>query len=149
VNDACTERWIRADRRSIFLLTAKRDAASAKRFFRKALVESPNLQPRVINVDKNSAHPAAVAQLKAERAVRHRCQLRQCKYLNNILEQDRTVKQRTRLAMGYGSFRSAWRTLQGIEAIHMIRKRRVRWVAKSDVAGQAKFIDKLFGIGKQ
>jgi transposase, IS6 family len=97
-----------------FLLTAKRDAASAKRFFRKALMESTNLQPRVINVDKNPAYPAAIAQLKAEGAVRHRCQLRQCKYLNNILEQDhRSVKQRTRLAMGYGSFRSAWRTLQG------------------------------------
>ncbi len=133
-----------------FLLTAKRDAASAKRFFRKALVESANLQPRVINVDKNPAYPAAIAQLKAEGAVRRRCQVRQCKYLNNILEQDhRTVKQRTRLAMGYGSFRSAWRTLQGIEAVHMIRKGRVRWVGKSDIAGQAKFIDKLFGIAKQ
>jgi transposase, IS6 family len=48
-----------------FLLTAKRDAASAQRFFRKALVESANLQPRVINVDKNPAYPAAIAQLKA------------------------------------------------------------------------------------
>src|SRR5262249_26194860 len=47
------------------------------------------------------------------------------------VEQDhRTVKKRTWLAKGYGSFSTAWRTLQGIEAVHMIRKGRVRWVAK-------------------
>jgi transposase-like protein len=40
--------------------------------------------------------------------------LRQCKYLNNMIEQDhRAVKKRVRLAKGYGSFQSAWRTLQG------------------------------------
>jgi transposase-like protein len=49
--------------------------------------------------------------------------VRQCKYLNNMIEQDhRTVKRRVWLAMGYGSFRSAWRTLRGIEAVSMIRK---------------------------
>src|SRR5271157_4697151 len=34
-----------------FLLTAKRDAASAKRFFRKVFADPANVQPRVINVD--------------------------------------------------------------------------------------------------
>ena len=48
--------------------------------------------------------------------------------------------------MGYGWFRSASRTLHGIEAIKMIRKGRVRWVGKEDAAEQAKFIGKLFGI---
>ena len=42
-----------------FLLTAKRDAAGAKRFFRKALSAPGNPVPRVINVDKNPAYPAA------------------------------------------------------------------------------------------
>ena len=79
--------------------------------------------------------------------LRRRCRLRQCKYLNNIVEQDhRTVKRRAWLAMGYGSFRSAWRTLQGIEAVNMIRKGRIRWVAKEDPAGQARFVGNLFGI---
>jgi hypothetical protein len=32
---------------------------------------------------------------------------------------------------GYGSFQSAWRTLEGIETMSMIRKGRVRWVAKA------------------
>ena len=49
-----------------FLLTAKRDAASAKRFFRKALAAPGNVQPRVINVDKNPAYPVAVEQLKRD-----------------------------------------------------------------------------------
>ena len=56
------------------------------------------------------------------------------------------MKKRTWLAKGYGSFQSAWRTLEGIETMDMIRKGRVRWVAKGDVRAQAQFIDKLFGI---
>ena len=50
------------------------------------------------------------------------------------------------LAKGYGSLQSAWRTLQGIETVHMIRKGRVRWLAKDDALGQALFITDLFGI---
>jgi len=130
-----------------FLLTAKRDAAAAKRFLRQAMAASGNVVPRVINVDKNPTYPAAVEGLKAEGALPRRVRLRQCKYLNNILEQDhRTVKKRVWLAKGYGSFHSAWRTLQGIEAVSMIRKGRVRWLAKGDSVGQAHFIAELFGI---
>jgi IS6 family transposase len=106
-----------------FLLTGKRDAAAAKRFLRQALSAFGNPQPRVINVDKNAAYPAAVEQLKMGGMLRSRCQLRQCKFLNNVIEQDhRFVKQRVWLAKGYGSFPSAWRTLQGIEAVQMIRE---------------------------
>ena len=103
--------------------------------------------PRVINVDKNPAYPRAVEDLKLEGAIGRRCRLRQCKYLNNVVEQDhRNVKRRTWLAKGYGSLWTAWRTLRGIEAMDMVRKGRVRWVAKRDPAGQAKFIGTLFGI---
>ena len=120
-----------------FLLTAKRGAAGAKRFFRKALRSLGNPVPRVINVDKNPAYPAAVEALKAEGCLPRRVRLRQCKYLNNVIEQDhRTVKKRVWLAKGYGSFITACRTLQGIEAVHMIRKGRVRWVAKGDAIAQ-------------
>jgi transposase-like protein len=130
-----------------FLLTTKRDQASAKRFFRKALRSVGNVRPRVINVDKSPAYPAAFKELKAEGMLARRCRLRQCKYLNNIIEQDqRNVKRRMRLAMCYGSFRTAWRTLQGIETIHMIRKGRVRRVAKDDVVAQVRFIHQLFGL---
>src|SRR5215467_11873814 len=85
-----------------FLLTAKRDAAAAKRFFRKALSAPGNPVPRVINVDKNPAYPAAVEALKAEGSLPRRVRLRQCKYLNNVIEQDhRVVKKRVWLAKGY------------------------------------------------
>jgi IS6 family transposase len=43
-----------------FLLTAKRDTAAVKRFLRKAIEASGNAMPRVMNVDKNPAYPAAV-----------------------------------------------------------------------------------------
>jgi transposase-like protein len=100
-----------------------------------------------VNVDKNRAYPAAIEALKANRTLSRRVRLRQCKYLNNIIEQDhRTVKKRVWLAKGYGSFQSAWRTLQGIETMHMINKGRVRWLAKGDAVGQAHFVASLFGI---
>jgi len=63
-----------------FLLTAKRDAAAAKRFLRKALTAPGNPVPRVMNVDKNPAYPAAVEGLKAEGVLPRRVRLRQCGY---------------------------------------------------------------------
>jgi transposase, IS6 family len=130
-----------------FLLTAKRDAAAAKRFFQRGLANPGNSMPRVINVDQNRAYPAAVEELKKDGTIRRRCKLRQCKYLNNVVEQDhRNVKRRTWLAKGYGSVPTAWRTLRGIEAMDMIRKGRVRRAGKADVVAQVKFISKLFGI---
>ena len=50
------------------------------------------------------AYPAVVEALKEEGVLPRRVGLRQCKYLNNVVEQDhRTVKKRTWLAKGYGS----------------------------------------------
>src|SRR5215470_19226944 len=61
-----------------FLLTAKRDQAAAKRFLRRAIEASGNAMPRVMNVDKNPAYPAAMEALKSESAVPQRVALRQC-----------------------------------------------------------------------
>jgi hypothetical protein len=36
--------------------------------------------------------------------------------------------------------------LQRIEAVNMIRKGRVRWVARKDAVAAAAFINELFGI---
>ena len=130
-----------------FLLAARRDVAAAKRFFNKALQMPGNPMPRVINVDCNPAYPTAVKELKAEGILRKRCKLRQVRYLNNIVEQDhRFIKRRMRVGMGFFSFPMAWRTLQGFEVMHMIRKGRVRWVAKGDVVAQIKFINRIFGV---
>src|ERR1700757_4841172 len=102
---------------------------------------------RVMNLDKNPAYPAGIEALKTKGDIPRRVALRQCKYLNNVIEQDhRSVKKPVWLAKGYGSFQTAWRTLQGIETVNMIRKGRVKWLAKGDSVGQAIFIDTLFGL---
>src|SRR5262245_33890481 len=58
--------------RTIEFLLTKRDAAAAKRFLVKAIEASGNAMPRVMNVDKNPAYPAAVEALKAEGALPRR-----------------------------------------------------------------------------
>ncbi len=69
-----------------FLLSAKRDAEAAKRFFRKALGQPHTVNPRTITVDKNPAYPCAIGQLKEEGKLWRFSRLRQCKFLNNIVE---------------------------------------------------------------
>ena len=50
-------------------------------------------------------------------------EVRQVKYLNNIIEQDhRFIKRITRPMMGFKAFHSAIATVAGIETAHMIRK---------------------------
>src|SRR5260370_1652268 len=71
-----------------FLLTAKRDAAGAKRFFRKAFQSAGNPSPRVVNVDKNPAYPAAVEALKAQGTLSTPVRLPESKTLNNIILQN-------------------------------------------------------------
>ena len=101
--------------------------------------------PRVINVDKNPAYPPAVEELKVESTLPESCNLRQCKYLNNIVEQDhRFIKKRVNAMLGFSSFHTASRALIGIEAINMIRKGQIKRVAKGDIIAQVKFIDQLF-----
>ena len=80
--------------------------------------------PRVINVDKNAVYPLAVDKLKASKQLPNTSQLRQIKYLNNLVEQEhRFIKRLTKLGMGFGTFHSARRTLRGMEAMNMIRSR--------------------------
>ena len=64
-----------------FLLTAKRDALAAKRFFRKTLKAIYTQTPRVITVDKNPAYPKAIKELIAEKKLPKEVKLRQKKYL--------------------------------------------------------------------
>lgn len=154
-----------------FLLSPTRDAEAARRFFSKALQFSASLAspdngveeqvaqslrtemlkankpaPRVINVDKNAAYPKAIAELKATGLLPENVELRQVKYLNNLIEQDhRLIKRLTKPGMGFFSFETAWRTLQGYEIMNMIRKGQVQGVEKGDVRGQVALIAKLFG----
>ena len=69
-----------------FLLSARRDAEAAKRFFRKALAQPHTVNPRTISVDKNAAYPKAVAEMKRNSELWRLSRLRQAKFLNNIVE---------------------------------------------------------------
>ena len=130
-----------------FLLSARRDAAAAKRFFRKALAQPHTVNPRTVTVDKNPAYPRAATDMKADGELWRRSRLRQCKYLNNIVEQDhRRIKRLVRPGLGFGSFRTARRTLAGFEAMAMIRKGQVRNISGFDIRGQATFIASVFDV---
>jgi transposase, IS6 family len=48
--------------------------------------------------------------------------------------------------MGFFSFETAWRTLQGYEVMHIMRKGQMRGVEKGDIMGQIAFIASLFGV---
>jgi transposase-like protein len=130
-----------------FLLSAKRDAEAAKRFFRKALGQPHTANPRTVTVDKNPAYPKAVAEMKAGRELWPRSRLRQCKFLNNIVEQDhRGIKRLVRPGLGFGSFHTARRTLAGYEAMRMVRKGQARRIGGRDMQAQATFIAELFQV---
>ena len=110
-----------------FLLTAKRDRKAALRFLRKAIGQ--NGKPEKITIDKSGANTAAIESYNKDHEAG--IELRQVKYLNNIVEQDhRAVKRVLRPMLGFKSFRSAQVTLAGIELMHMIRKGQLRTTGK-------------------
>ena len=130
-----------------FLLRATRDREAAIAFFRKTLGAAHTTPPRVVTVDKNPAYPVAFNAVQHEGLIRPRSNLRQCKYLNNVVEQDhRFIKRRTRPMLGFKRFTTAWRTLRGIEIMHALRKGQARWMAKGNVVGQAQLIHHVFGV---
>jgi IS6 family transposase len=130
-----------------FQLSPTRDAQAFKRFFAKALAAPHTSTPRDITVDKNVAYPKAFKELEAERLIPDACELRQSKYLNNLVEQDhRFIKRLVKLGKGFFSSETAWRTLQGYEVMNMLRKGQIYSVEKGDSMKQVAFIASLFGV---
>jgi transposase-like protein len=130
-----------------FMLSAKRDARAAKRFFRKMLKAAKHQSPRVINVNWNKAYPLAVEELKEEGVLSVASQLRRCKYLNNIVEQDhRFIKRRVNPRLGFFNFNTARRTIGVYEVMNMIRKGQIEGIGKGDIRGQVRFVADLFNV---
>ena len=99
----------------------------------------------MINVEKNAAYPKAFRELKADGVLPEGCELRQVKFLNNLVEQDhRFLKRLVNLGLGFFSPETVWRTLQGYEIMHRIRKGQIRGVEKGDIIGQVACIASLF-----
>ena len=120
-----------------FLLTAKR-------FFRKTLGQLHTAHLRTINVDKNPAYPKATVELKGDGELWPFARPRQCKFLNNIVEQDhRRIRRLLRPGLGFGSFWTA-RPMAGYEAMAMIRKGQAGSIGGCDMRAQASFIVGLF-----
>ena len=102
-----------------FLMSARRDAAAARQFLEQAL--DLHGVPQKVSIDGSPANKAAVLELAATAA--KPIELRQIKYLNNLIEQDhRAIKRIVRPMLGFKSFACASIILAGIETMHMIKK---------------------------
>jgi putative transposase len=101
----------------------QRDQEAALRFLKKAIRRHG--VPEKITIDGSAANEAAIKRFNE--AYGTAIEIRQIKYLNNIVEQDhRGVKRITRPMLGFTSFDAAQATLVGIELMHMLRKRQLR-----------------------
>jgi transposase, IS6 family len=119
---------------------------AANRFLKRALRSFSCFDSRVITVDKNPAYPVAMEELKKEKKMPEGIQIRQVKYLNNIVEQDhRFMKRRVLPMLGFKSFDTATSVLSGVEAMHMIKKEQIDLRDQSG-QNQKEFIHQLFGI---
>ena len=117
-----------------FLLTARRDTKAALRFLKKAIAQ--NGKPSLVNIDQSGANTAGLKQVNRDNKTR--IKIRQCKYLNNITEQDhRRIKRLTRPMLGFKNFHAAQRTLAGIEVMAMIKKGQIKTSA-GDATSPAK-----------
>ncbi len=96
---------------------------------------------------KNAALPKAIDELKEKEELSKQVELRQNKYLNNMVEQDhRFIKRLVKPGMGFGSFDTARRTIKGYEIMNMLRKGQVKKVEKGAVRERVKFIAEIFGL---
>lgn len=122
-----------------FLLCAHRDYAAARRFFERA-IDLHGL-PEKVTIDKSGANTAAIEGIRADSGID--IELRQSKYLNNLIEQDhRAVKRIVRPMLGFKNFRCARAVIAGIETMHMIKKGQL--AAIKDQASSA--ADKFFSL---
>src|SRR5215470_10728657 len=130
-----------------FMLSPYRDLTAAKLFLRLALSWSGVIRPRVINVDGHPAYARSIRELQRSGELGRRCRCRPSPYLNNVIEQDhRFIKKRIAASLWFRSAEGAVRTIEGYEAMHLIRKGQIRWLHKGDVLGQRQFIHNIFGI---
>ena len=102
-----------------FLLAEHRDQEAALRFLKKAIRRHG--VPEKITIDGSDANEAAIKRYNEAHGTA--IEIRQIKYLNNMVEQDhRAVKRITRPMLGFKSFAAAHDTLVGIELMHMLKK---------------------------
>ena len=107
-------------------------------------------RPRVINTDRARRYGAAIASMKQEGIRQRRGRPRPVQYVHNIVDPDhRAITRRVNATQGFRdvqAVQAARRTIQGDEAMHMIRKGQARWVSGSAVRQQMPCIHHLFEV---
>jgi transposase, IS6 family len=130
-----------------FMLSARRDVSAANRLFKKLMRADHRRLPFTIGTDEHASYPEAFAASVREKVLPPDCKLRRVKYLNNVIEQGhRAVRRRWRAMQCFRPFHTAERTLEGVEAAHVVREGQVKRLDGRDVAGQARFVASLLGI---
>jgi len=117
-------------------LTKQHDKAAARRFLNKAI--GRNGMPEKITIDGSEANASAIKSYNEYHDTP--IELRQIKYLNNIVEQDhRGIKRVTRPMLGFKSFDAAQSTLTGIELVRMIKKGQMKGGEVEGISAANKF----------
>jgi transposase-like protein len=130
-----------------FMLSTKRDVSAASRYFKKMMRAEHRRLPFAIDTDQHASYAEAFVASVKEKVLPSDCKLRRVKYLNNVSEQDhRFICRRWRAMQCFRSFHTAGRTIEGIEAAHMMRKGQIKRIDGRDAVGQAKFVASLFGV---
>ena len=130
-----------------FMLSAKRDVPAAKRFFKKLMGADHRRLPFTVGTDKHASYPEAFAASIKEKVLPFDCELRRVKYPNHVIEQDhRAIRRRWRAVQCFRSFHIAERTIEGVEALHMLGKGQAKRLNGRDSIGQARFVEGLFGV---
>ena len=128
-----------------FYLSSHRDQLAASRFLKKLLLGRHTITPRVINTDENPAYIPAIQKAKDTGYLPKKSDHRQVKYLNNRIECDhRRIKRLIKYGLGFHSLRTGNKTIQGYEAMYMIRKGQVK--NTTTYLEQVKMIGELFGV---
>jgi putative transposase len=111
-----------------FKLSKKRDETAVRHFLEKAI--RFNGLPEKVAIDKSGANKAGLDAVNLQLVTLVflgyallQINIRQIKYLNNIVEQDhRGIKRIVNPMMGFKSFYSAQATIAGIELYRMLKK---------------------------
>jgi len=130
-----------------FMLSSRRDVSAAKRFFKKLMRADHRRLPFTIGTDKHASYPETFVRSVNEKVLLADCKIRRVKYLNNVIEQDhRAIRRRWRAMQCFRSFHTAERTIEGIEAMYVMRKGQVKRLDGRDAIGQAKCVVNLFDV---
>jgi putative transposase len=76
-----------------------------------------------VNIDKSGSNTSALNSINKPLSKEYQIEIRQNKYLNNRIEGDhRFIKKRIIPMLGFKYFRSAAKSIAGIELLHIIKK---------------------------